>query len=59
MRLNPMTYCVEATRRALYGDAMPSTLGLPGSSGVMELGVVAAFAVSAVAVAIGVCRRRG
>lgn len=59
MRLNPMTYCVEATRRALYGVAMPSALGLPGSSGALELGVVAAFAISAVAVAVGVCRRRG
>jgi daunorubicin resistance ABC transporter membrane protein len=52
MRCNPMAYGVAGIRRALDGS------GGPGSS-LVELGVVAAFAVLALALATWVCQRRG
>jgi len=59
MRANPMTYSVEAIRRALYGSAgLPGTLGLEGSSLGLELGVLTGFAAVALGLAILLCSRR-
>jgi daunorubicin resistance ABC transporter membrane protein len=53
MRCNPMAYCVEGIRRALYGHGAPDS-----SSVALELAVVAAFAVVAVGLAVFTCTRR-
>jgi daunorubicin resistance ABC transporter membrane protein len=55
MRANPVAYAVSAARRALGGEQAPGAL--PGSS-MRDLAVVAAFAISALALAILVSRRR-
>ncbi len=55
-RANPLAYAVAGVRRALYGGVAP---GAAPSSAALELGVVAAFAVAAVLVAVRVCSRRG
>jgi len=59
MRVNPMTYAVSAVRRGLGG---PATQGaarlLSGVSPAVELAATALFAVAAIGLAVGVCRRR-
>jgi daunorubicin resistance ABC transporter membrane protein len=58
MAADPMTYAVSAVRRALHGPAAPATLVPPWSSVAIDLGVIAAFAVLALAAAVALCRRR-
>lgn len=58
MRWNPVTYAVEGTRRALYGGALPAGVGVRGSSALVELGVVAGFALISVGAAAWVCSRQ-
>lgn len=58
MRLNPMTYSVEATRRALYGGEVPSGVGLGSTGHLLELALVLLFAVSAVVLSVALVRRR-
>jgi len=58
VRVNPMSYAVAATRRALHGGALPAGAGLPGSSAAAEIAVVAGTAVAAAAVAAWVFSRR-
>ena len=57
MAADPMTYVVSAVRRGFHGGALPAGL-VPDGSLVTEVGVVAAFAVLAVAAAVALCRRR-
>ena len=57
MTADPMTYVMSAARRGFHGAALPAGL-VPSSSGAIDLAVVAAFAVLAVAAAVALCRRR-
>jgi daunorubicin resistance ABC transporter membrane protein len=57
MAADPMTYVVSAARRGFHGAALPAGLVPPGSAA-LEVAVVAAFAVLAVALAVALCRRR-
>jgi daunorubicin resistance ABC transporter membrane protein len=57
MAADPMTYVMSAARRGFHGAALPAGL-VPSSSGALDLGVVAAFAVAGVAAAVALCRRR-
>jgi daunorubicin resistance ABC transporter membrane protein len=57
MAADPMTYVMSAARRGFHGAALPAGL-VPGGSGAVDLAVVAAFAVLAVAAAVALCRRR-
>jgi daunorubicin resistance ABC transporter membrane protein len=57
MAADPMTYAVSAARRGFHGSALPDGL-VPAGSALTELGVVALFAVLAVALAVALCRRR-
>jgi daunorubicin resistance ABC transporter membrane protein len=57
MTADPMTYVVSAARRGFHGGALPAGL-VPAGSALVELGVVAAFAVLAVTGAVALCRRR-
>jgi daunorubicin resistance ABC transporter membrane protein len=54
MRADPMTYAVSAVRRGLTGGSFDSG----GGSAAVELGVTALFALLAVILAVGVCKRR-
>jgi hypothetical protein len=58
MAVNPVTYAVAATRRALHGGVIPHGAGVPWSSLPLELGVTAAVAALALAVATWICSRR-
>ncbi|MBI4511674.1 MAG: ABC transporter permease [Deltaproteobacteria bacterium] len=58
MHVNPITYGVEGLRRALYGGVLPPGVGVSGSSMLLELGVVAGFAVSTLALAAWTCKRQ-
>jgi daunorubicin resistance ABC transporter membrane protein len=58
MVANPMTYAVSGVRRGLYGADLPAGLLPGGSSGLLEIGVTALFAVAAIAAAAALCRRR-
>lgn len=51
-RFDPMSYAVAAVRRALYGGVLPSGTGIAGSSGVLELAVLAGFALIATALSV-------
>jgi len=57
MAADPMTYVMSAARRGFHGAALPANL-VPSSSGAVDLAIVAAFAVLAVAAAVALCRRR-
>jgi daunorubicin resistance ABC transporter membrane protein len=57
MAADPMTYVMSAARRGFHGGALPAGL-VPSGSGAVDLAVVAAFAVLAVAAAVALCRRR-
>jgi daunorubicin resistance ABC transporter membrane protein len=57
MAADPMTYVMSAARRGFHGAALPAGL-VPGGSGAVDLVVVAAFALVAVAAAVALCRRR-
>lgn len=56
-RCNPMAYSVSAVRRALYAGHAPIGTGLGGSA-LLELAVLAAFCVLAVALSVRVCNVR-
>ena len=58
MAVNPVTYAVTATRRALHGGVIPDGAGVPWSSLPLELGVTAAVAVAGLAMATWICSRR-
>jgi ABC-2 type transport system permease protein len=58
MHANPVTYGVEGLRRALYGGVLPAGTGIAGSSALLELGVVAAFAAVCLSLAVWTCARR-
>jgi len=58
MAVNPMTYVVSAVRRGLSGGAVPSATALAWSSPAVDLAACALAAVSAVTLAVIVCRRR-
>jgi daunorubicin resistance ABC transporter membrane protein len=58
VRLNPMSYAVSLVRRALYGGAMPEGTGVLGSSALIELTVLVAFAALACGAGVGMCYRR-
>lgn len=58
MRVNPMTYAVSAVRRGLGGVTDGAAGLLSGVSPVLEVGATALFAVAAIGLAVGVCRRR-
>lgn len=59
MRWNPVSYGVDAVRRALYGAAFPEALAIrPGGSGATDLLVVGAVAAAGLAVATWRCARR-
>lgn len=55
---NPMTYAVAATRRGLHGTDAPLALLPPWSSAWLDLVLLAAFAILALAAAAALCRRR-
>jgi daunorubicin resistance ABC transporter membrane protein len=57
MKLDPMTYAVDAVRRGFHGAAVAPELLASGSAAV-DLAVVAGFAVLAVVAAVALCRRR-
>jgi daunorubicin resistance ABC transporter membrane protein len=57
MAIDPMTYTVDAVRRAFHGSHVPSSLLATGSATV-DVFVVAGFAVVAVLAAVVLCRRR-
>ena len=58
MLADPMTYAVSAVRRGCYGGAIPPGVLPAASSVAIDLGVVALFAIAAVALATALCRRR-
>lgn len=58
LRVNPVTYAVSAVRRALHGGTLPAGTGVPESSAVLELAVLAIAAVVLTAIAVQVCTRR-
>jgi ABC-2 type transport system permease protein len=58
MLIDPMTYAVSAVRRGCYGAALPAGVLAAGSSTAVDLGIVALFAIAAVAGATALCRRR-
>lgn len=57
MRLNPMSYCVDGIRRALYGlgEAAPGA-GI-GLSAMAELALATGFAAAALAAGVWICNR--
>ena len=57
MALDPMTYAVSAVRRGFHGAALPAR-PRPGVVGPHRSGIVAGFAVVALAAAVALCRRR-
>ncbi|HVU52066.1 MAG TPA: ABC transporter permease [Polyangia bacterium] len=57
MAADPMTYVMSAARRGFHGAGLPAGL-VPGASGAVDLAIVAAFALVAVAAAVALCRRR-
>jgi daunorubicin resistance ABC transporter membrane protein len=57
MAADPMTYVMSAARRGFHGGALPAGL-VPTGSAALDLAIVAAFAVVAVAAAVALCRRR-
>jgi daunorubicin resistance ABC transporter membrane protein len=58
MHYNPITYAVEGLRRALYGGALPSGLGVLHSSATFEVVVVSSFALVCLATASWTCARQ-
>ncbi len=58
MALNPATYSVAATRRALHGGELPAAAQLAWSSPALELAVVAGMAALCVGAAVWACSRR-
>jgi len=58
MRVNPMTYAVSAVRRGLSGVTTGGAGTLSGVSPALELVATALFALAAIGLAVGVCRRR-
>ncbi|HVZ74651.1 MAG TPA: ABC transporter permease [Polyangia bacterium] len=57
MKLDPMTYAVDAVRRGFHGAGVSADLLATGSSAI-DLAVVTAFAALAVVAAVALCRRR-
>jgi ABC-2 type transport system permease protein len=57
-RLNPMSYGVSVVRRALYSGELPVGTGIAGSSALVELCVLAAFALVCLGVGVRVCTRQ-
>lgn len=57
-RLNPMSYGVSAVRRALYSGELPVGTGIAGSSTLLELAVLGAFALVCLGVGVRVCTRQ-
>jgi hypothetical protein len=53
-----MTYAVAATRRGLHGAHAPAALMPAWSSAWLDLALLAAFAILALAAAAALCRRR-
>ncbi len=61
MRCNPIAYSVAALRRGLYGPAYPAIsaqVGFSHSSTALELTILAAFALGALALAARLCAKR-
>jgi ABC-2 type transport system permease protein len=58
MFADPMTYVVSAARRGFHGGPVPAGLAPPGSP-LIDVIVVATFAIVAVTAAVALCRRRG
>jgi ABC-2 type transport system permease protein len=63
IRWNPVAYSVAGIRRGLYGgprfEHLAAQVGVAGSSTALELAIVAAFALIALALATRLCARRG
>jgi ABC-2 type transport system permease protein len=57
-RFDPMSYSVSAVRRAMYGGAVPSGSGLATGSALLELAVLAGFALLAAGLSVRMCYRR-
>ncbi len=57
MRFNPLTYAACGVRRALAGGTLSGSVGLAGSSMLLELSVISLAAAVALATAVRMCRR--
>jgi daunorubicin resistance ABC transporter membrane protein len=57
-RVDPMSYAVSAVRRALYGGEVPFGTALAGSSALIEVVALAAFAAAAVAWSVRLTAQR-
>ena len=58
MRVNPMTYAVSAVRRGLGAVAAGGAGMLAGATPALEVAATGLFALAAIGLAVGVCRRR-
>jgi ABC-2 type transport system permease protein len=57
-RFDPMSYAVSAVRRAMYGGVLPESTGVVGGSTLIELTVLAGFALLAAGLSVQLCYRR-
>lgn len=55
---NPMSYCAEGVRRALYGGNLGKTFGSPGVDWWVDLAVLALFTVASLSASIAVSRKQ-
>ena len=58
LRLNPMSYMVDATRRALHGSALPEALAQRMTNPTLEWSVLVLFMLVVATISVRLARRR-